>query len=309
MEPGIYTKLPSDDYHGDLGSYSKSSLVDFDLYPKNMIYQRLAERTPKNNQKFDMGSAAHTAVLEPEKIERDIAVCPDELLGKNGARSTKAYKEWAASQPTNVALLTTKQWDSIRAIRDSIHENPNHSKAKNFLTGGLPEVSCFWEEQFHGDEVDPDSGYHKMIPYQYGEASDDTHKIMVKCRPDYLPYNGVAVDLKTTATPIDKEGFTRQAYNLHYHWSAALTLRGLTTATTKQHRIYVFVVVEINPPHEVAVYRATEDFVALGKMQVMSAMSRLSWCDKNNHWPGMPDRIQQVGLPGYVLNKLKFMEG
>jgi hypothetical protein len=309
IKPGIYPGMTNDDYHGHHGSYSKSSFADAEVYPYNLPFQRSIERTPKDNKKFDMGSAAHTAVLEPEKIERDVSVCPDELLAKNGARSTNAYKEWAAAQPKNVSLLTMKQWDSIRLIRDSVHNNPDHSEARSLLTGGLPEVSCFWEETFRGDDIEPGTGYKRMrweretYDNEYSDKEAIPHKIMVKCRPDYLPANQVIVDLKTTARLIDRNTFNRHAYDMKYHWSAALTLRGLSKATGVKHRIYIFVVVEIEPPHEVAVYRADDEFVAIGEREVSLVMEKVAWCDLNNNWPGMPNRIQTVSLPGYVKYK------
>ena len=147
-----------------------------------------------------------------------------------------------------------------------------------------------------------------MLSYQHGEPDETTHKLLMKCRPDYIPADRVMVDLKTTASAIDPESFQRQALNLHYHWSAALTLRGLTQATGKTHRVYVFVVVEINPPFEVAVYQATEDFIFLGLREAMAVMERLAWCDKNNVWPGMPNKTMQLGLPAWARKRMNFEE-
>ena len=78
----------------------------------------------------------------------------------------------------------------------------------------------------------------------------------------------------------------------------------MTIATGKQHRVYLFVVVEIDNAHEVAVFRATEEFIALGRLEVMETMQRLAWCDKNQKWPGAPNKVQQVGLPGWAFKRL-----
>lgn len=300
IKPGIYSNLCSNDYHGHHGSYSKSSLADFSVYPYNMIYQR---QNRVRDTKFDLGTASHTAILEPDKFKDSVVVCPPELLGKNGAKSTNAYKAWIAEQPNDKAALTQEEYNRVLRCRDAVFDD-NHSTARDLLTGGLPEVSCFWEEQFHGEEKDDDTGYSRMHSDQYSERTDDHHVLTMKCRPDYIPGNQIIVDLKTTALPIDHESFERHAYSMKYHWSAGLTLRGLTIATGKPHRIYIFVVVEINPPHEVAVFRASEDFIALGKKEVIDTMRRLAWCDKHNQWPGAPNRIQHVGLPGWVMKRM-----
>jgi len=142
---------------------------------------------------------------------------------------------------------------------------------------------------------------------EFDQFHDDEkpHKITMKCRPDYMPAENIFTDLKTEGMAIDQESWERRAHNLHYHWSAALTLRGTDMVTDRTRRAhYVFVVVEINPPHEVAVFQATEEFIGLGKKEVMRTMGRLAWCDKHNNWPGVPDRIQQVGLPEWAYKKL-----
>lgn len=301
IAPGIYPDLPNALYHGHSCSYSKSSLVDFLKYPFYALWRRLHR---ERKHQFDIGTAAHAAILEPETLDNVMAIIPDRLLGKNGAKSTNACKEWICSQPSEKAVLRSAERDLVLKIRDSVLEDPAHSEAARYLTGGIPEVSCFWHEQFHGHEVDEETGYSRMLSYQHGAEDETTHKLLMKCRPDYIPAELVIVDLKTTANAIDLESFQRQALNLHYHWSAGLTLRGLTQATGKTHRVYVFVVVEINPPFEVAVYQASEDFIFLGIREAMATMERLAWCGKNNVWPGMPNKTLQLGLPAWAHRKL-----
>lgn len=300
MNPGIYPNLSNDDYHGHNGSYSKSSLADFSVYPYNLIYQR---ENPKDKSQFAIGTATHTAILEPEKWNSEIVVVPKEVLGKNGSKNTNAYRSWEASQPNNKTIITPAERELVRGMRESVLENQRHSQARDLLTGGVPEVSCFWNELFKNEETNKDTGYRYMINHQYDDPNG-CHSITMKCRPDYIPADKVMVDLKTTKTAIDKDSFDRHAEKLKYHWSAALTLRGMRIVTGKNHSIYIFVVVEVNPPHEVAVFQATQEFIALGKKESMGAMQYLAWCDKNNYWPGAPNRIQQVGLKPWGYKKL-----
>jgi hypothetical protein len=313
IEPGIYPGLSNEAYHGHLASYSKSSAADCAEYPYKMIYNRTHR---ERSQKFDLGTAAHSAILEPEAFEDTLALIPADILGKGGARSTKAYKEWLADQPADKAVVDDRQRDQVLRIRDSVLNNPAHSRARELLTGGVAEVSVFWHELFEGDYVDEETGYHFMSTYQHGIEGETTHKLLMKCRPDYLPgYNNIIVDLKTTKTALDEETIQRHCYNLKYHWSAALSCRGLTTAAEIKkakgeykgrtlHNQYVFVIVEIDPPHEVIVMNADRDFMALGIKQIMDVLQRLAWCDKNDRWPGIPNKIKQLSLPGWALRKL-----
>ena len=307
MKQDIYPDLSNEEYHGDHGSYSKSSLADFSVYPLNLIFQRQHRERKKI---FDIGTAAHTAILEPEKFESEIAVVPPSVLSKNGSTNTNAYREWAVSVPPEKAIVKEPERDKVLRMRDSVHENPAHSEAKELVTGGMPEVSCFWDEHFRGEEIDKEAGYKYMVSDQWSEVTDETHVLKMKCRPDYIvdpkKYKKlIAVDLKTYNQQLgDIDKLERHCIDHKYHWSAGLTLRGLTRATGKRHRIYKFVFVETSAPHEVMVLNASEDFLAFGRKESMAAMRRLAWCDKHNKWPGIPNRVHQLGLPGYVLKKL-----
>ena len=162
IEPGIYTDLSNEAYHGHLASYSKSSAADCAEYPYKVIYNQTHR---ERSQKFDLGTAAHAAILEPETFEDTLALIPADILGKGGARSTKAYREWLANQPADKAVVDDNQRDQVLRIRDSVLNNPAHSRARELLTGGVAEVSVFWHELFQGDQVDEETGYHFMSTY------------------------------------------------------------------------------------------------------------------------------------------------
>lgn len=300
IKPGIYTEVSNSDYHGHHGSYSKSSLSDFAVYPYNMIYQR---KNKKESSAMAVGTATHTAILEPHKWDDDVIVIPAEVLTKSGGKG-KAFDEWfMKNYDGKRAMITPEEKKKVLGMCDSVMEKQEHSKAKELLTNGDPEVSCFWDEIFKGDAVDQETGYKYMINHLYGD-SNDCHSVTFKCRPDYMPTQNIVVDLKTTKYPIDRDNFEKHAFNMKYHWSAGMTLRGLSVVSGKNFNVYLFVVVEVNPPHEVAVFRASQEFIALGKKEVINAMGRLAYCDKHNFWPGAPNMIQQVGLPGWAMKKL-----
>jgi hypothetical protein len=301
IEPGIYYEMTNEAYHGDHDSYSKSSLVDFSVYPFNLKFQRSQPDVRKVH--FDLGTAVHTAILEPHMIDNVLETIPVDVLGKNGAKNTNAYRDWAAAVPASKAIVTNVQRDMVLRIRDNVLENPAHSQARELLTGGKPEVSVFWDEIYDTEPNEDEDGYQTLSSKTY-EDPEGKHLLRMKVRPDYIPADRIIVDLKTSAQDIDQASFEKSAYDKHYHWSAGLTLRGMNLATGNPHRVYIFVVVEVNEPHEVGVYRATEEMIALGKMETMETMGRLAWCDMTDTWPGIPNRIQQVGLPPWAYKKL-----
>jgi hypothetical protein len=202
-----------------------------------------------------------------------------------------------------MAIVTQKQMDMVLRMRDSVLENPDHSRARELLTGGNAEVSVFWDELYSREPEKDEAGYQSLPSRTYADP-EGLHTLRMKCRPDYIPAPRIVVDLKTDGQDIDVESFERTIHNKKYHWSAGLTLRGMHMATGEPHRVYIFVVVETTPPHEVAVYQLPQEAIALGKMEVMETMARLAWCDMTDKWPGMPNRIQQAGLPPWAYKAL-----
>ena len=277
MEP-TFKNISIEEYHAN-AALGKTDLVQF---AKNPLRYKIYRQTIKPpSPVFNLGSAAHTAILEPDTYQNRIAIPPSEVLGKNGVKSTKAYKEWEAQQ-TGKTILTQTQADQVQAMAKSIFENPEHSTAKLLLTGGIAELSGFWTEN-HGYDIE------------------------LKCRPDYLPAEGIAVDLKTCkdASP---DGFGRDAARYKYHWSACLTLRGLTAITGIEHTEYIFVCIEKEPPHNVACYRCPPHLVDLAGRQIEEPLTLYAKCLKTNEWPGYENRILDLKFPGWAEKENNYGE-
>lgn len=274
FKPGFYPDLSNEDYHAHAGSYSRSDLTEFLKSPAHLRYKKTAPREKKQD-KFELGTAAHSAILEGlgAFIERG-AVVPPEVLGKNGARSTNAYKAWAAANADKTILLES-QVEQVRGVYEAVAKK---RMFKKYLTGGKAEVSGFWHE--------------KQGP----------HKILCKCRPDYLPGHQVVVDLKTTGLALDE--FGRHAVNMKYHWSAWFTCRGLTQLTGIQHTEYLFAVVEINPPFDCRIFRTQPQQFELAQYELENLIPYLIQCDNTGEWPGSDDKLYDLEYPYWALRDL-----
>ena len=122
---GLVTGLSNEAYHGDHGSYSKSSLTDFSKFPYNLIFQR---ENPRDRGPFELGTACHTAILELETWEASVTVIPPKVLSKSGSKAGNAWKEWEAAQPPHKAIITEAQRDQVMRVYDSVYRNPYHSR-------------------------------------------------------------------------------------------------------------------------------------------------------------------------------------
>jgi hypothetical protein len=125
---------------------------------------------------------------------------------------------------------------------------------------------------------------------------------MLKCRPDYLPANGVVVDLKTTG---DIHNFTRTAHNLKYHWSAWLTCRGLTQITGQPHSQYYFAVIEVEEPYDSMMVQVMPEHFELAEYEIMELLPRLAACDRDNFWPGLPDEVVAMEMPSWAFKNAR----
>jgi hypothetical protein len=210
-----------------------------------------------------LGSALHTAVLEPHLWKEQYAIPPHAF-----DRRTKAGKELATAfeaEAQGKTVLHPDDAERIRKMAAAVHSHP----ASSFLLHlpGRREASYFWQDSATGLEC--------------------------KCRPDWHSEDRrLIVDVKTTedASP---RGFARSVANFRYHVQAAWYLDGLGAEQ------FLFVCVEKSPPYLVAVYAATPAMVAAGQRVAERDLQTLAECSATDTWPGYADTIQPIDLPAW----------
>ena len=115
--------------------------------PWNPLYE------PEAKTEFDIGMAAHLAVLEPERQADSIV-----LIDAGDYRTTKAREARDMARAAGKVPLVPYQLDIVRAIAGSIRAHPIGAEA---FIAGEAEVSLAWQD---------------------GET-----QVPCKARPDYLP--------------------------------------------------------------------------------------------------------------------------
>lgn len=124
---------------------------------------------------FDIGTAVHTLVLEPDKFEDQVVCAPLELKRVG----TKAWKEWAEEHEGKI-LLKTDDYDNVLCMAERVM-----GKAGQFFTDGKAEVS-----------------------YWYRCPKTD---LILKARADYEIGDGI-IDLKTANKNTPQEFEKRVLY-------------------------------------------------------------------------------------------------
>ena len=156
-------------------------------------------------------------------------------------------------------ILSEGQMEAISKMR---HKAYSHKAVRNALSKGSAELSAYWN--------DPVTG------------------IACKCRPDFLMDDGEApigiLDVKSTRDA-SITGFSRDIGKYGYDVQAAFYIDGIKAVTGLELPFY-FVPIEKDGPHEVAMYRASDDMVATGRKKYRAALELLQWCREKGEYPG-----------------------
>ncbi len=270
---GLFYDMIEQEYRGQTaiaGSDAKHILPP--KTPSHYAAHMAGETKREPSKAMMLGTMAHVAVLEPNKLDTAFVEKPE---SKEGDFRTKEGKEWKAKMG-NTPILDADEARAVRGIRDSIAA---HDAAKALLAGCDSEVALFAEHR---------SG------------------LWIKGRVDALKVvddmEAVIVDVKTTSAGADYNTFSRQAASLNYHVSAAwychlAGLNGLPPA-----RFY-WVAVEVAPPYAVAVYEIHPDALDLGVGMMNDALGLIAECEDAGVWPGYAPEVQCLNLPSWVYGK------
>lgn len=129
-------------------------------------------------------------------------------------------------------------------------------------------------------------------------AHDPETGVDLRCRFDYLA--PITVDLKTSAKSASATSFAKTAAAFGYdvqegHYGDTLHL------ATGERRQMVFVVVETEAPHLVAVHQLDRDFAEMGVKKARRAREVFAECTASGIWPGHPSEITLASPPMWAV--------
>ena len=202
--PGIYEGVSNSAYHADpaLGSTSLKTLAT-----KTPAHYKYDQEHPKTSDAFDLGTAAHSLILEGDESGVKVIDVDD----KRGAKWTVPADE---ARKAGKIPLVSKEWAQVKAMRDAVMAHP---VARFLFANHLAEQSVFWEED----------------------------GLTLKCRPDaWKP--GTLIDLKT-ARDANPTTFGKTAHEYGYHQSAAHYIDGVKAATGEELPFHFVLVEKTEP--------------------------------------------------------------
>lgn len=255
--------MTNKEYH-ERDEISASDLKAIYDCPLKWKYAKSNPAEPTEDMK--LGTAIHTAVLEPSNYLKEISVLPKLDLRKKADKEIKAVFELANASKV---ILSEKQHIAAQETARAVLAHP---LASQILTqeGARIEETFFW--------TDEDTG--------------------VKCRtrPDCV--TKACIDLKSTKNA-SEYSFAKDSYTLKYHIQAAFYLDGLKANGIDLER-FIFIAVEKVAPFVVQIYVADDSFIELGRMHYKQALKTLVKCRETGAYPAYAEGIQNLELPNYA---------
>lgn len=208
-----------------------------------------AERVGDTAAHFDIGTAAHLAVLEPHLLSERV-----ELHGFDEYRTKESRDIRDAAYIAGKTPLKPKEWDIVSGVQQAIQRHP---LARELFRSGDAEASLTW----------------------------DWNGVKCKCRPDQLSDDRrVVLDLKT-AESVNPRSISKAVENYGWFVRTAWYLAGIEAATGVRPDHYYYVVVEKNAPHIVEIFEVEDGALMQGEQIIMRGMKVFRECMERGVWP------------------------
>lgn len=283
-EPGVYQGIPNRDYHLQLTptpSMSASMAVKIiDECPKKLWHGCYLNPAHEREERtiFDLGSAAHLALLEPDDWSARTAI----IAGFDDFKKKEARELRDAAYASGKTPLLEKHVAKIMGLRDACLADED---VADVFTHGKAEQTVVAR--------DPQTG------------------VWLKCRPDKAAddWSWIA-DLKTT-TDANPLFLPRKANNDAWARRAEWYLDVVELAVGIRPAQFFFIAAEIDEPHVATAARfkprLAEKPRALEWASLMNraAIDRFAECVSTNTWPKYASGIVDIDLPPYAEMQLE----
>ena len=272
--PGCYPDIPIREYHRGPG-VSNSQLCAFQMSP--WYYEQAKLGNGKKSSGFDMGTAAHYALLQPELLE-------DNVIRGPKTRQGNQWKDLVAAHPDKT-VLTEGDYEEIIQAREAVLKHP---VAYSLVTAGDAELSFYWN--------DLDTG------------------LLCRCRPDrtirpvYGDDSGELVDFKLVATKnAHPSQFLKYIINYDYFVQMAFYLDGVTAVEKTPYDLFTFVACEKETFQIQCFSFASDHFlVEAGRLKYHYYLRKLAdYLANPPAYLGYPVEIERPAAPGWFVRQVQ----
>lgn len=273
MQEGVYYGFPEEGYHKDpaiepsLSAGLIKTLLNASPLHAWFKHPRLnGEYETENKTAFDVGSAAHSLILnDPKKFE--IVDAADWRKNENKDKRDAAYI-------SGKIPLLVHQWQDIQEmVKSSRAQLCLHECEDAFNGRGQSEVTLIWQEG----------------------------GIWCRCRIDYVAQNLINFyDYKTTGQSANPEYASRTLFTLGYDITSAFYKRGIRKLFGVENPNYRFVIQETSKPFALSVLDLDPMAEAIADRKIDAAIALWSKCLRSGEWPGYAKRVAYASMPSYM---------
>jgi hypothetical protein len=225
---------------------SNSGIKQILKSPRKFRYWTDTEKADSSD--FRIGRALHNIVLEPER--------PRILLyDQTQTFQSKAGQAFLAANPDSICL-TADEYATVSGMAESIASN--HSVSRLIASCPVREAEI------------------------YGQELTAFGPIKSKAMVDAMS-SGLILDLKTTRD--DPGDFLWTGKRFGYDIQAAWYRHMAYTHVDGNMREFVFIVVEKNPPYEIALYQTKPETFEKGWEKCAEGIEAYGQCMSLNRWP------------------------
>jgi hypothetical protein len=262
MKYELIKDLPASDYH-KIEAFSASTAK---ICLRSAAHFAASKETVKEpTEAMKIGTAVHTAILEPHLFDSEIAIMP------KFDKRTKAGKEGVEQFENDNVGKTVIDWyqgERVKSIAESVR---GHEFFKTYVRDGDAEATMLWG--------------------QYG--------LQCKARVDYLAGRTI-FDVKTCqdASPA---GFAKQVASFGYHMQAAHYAMGFKRVRGEMLDRFVFIAVESTYPHMVGIYTLNVESLKAGQTELGKAARIYAHAMSEKPELTYSKRVVEISIPQWAM--------
>jgi len=273
--PGVY-KISNEEYHADpviVPSLSRSIMKDL-IYrsPKHAWFSHprlnLDFKPKEQVEKFDLGQAAHSLLLEGS--DRATLIYGDDWRKKEA----KEARDQARAEGKIPLLLDQydKVTDMVKVAEKAIFDCDELSLGSLKIQGDS-ELSFIWQEE----------------------------DVWLKVRPDWISHDrAVIIDYKTTSMSVNPGDLARYIITMGYDLQDAFYTRGVKAISGIEPK-FIFLFQETSEPYLCSFVGLPPDFMELAKSKVDFGIALWRECMATGIWPGYPRQVCWLDLPAWSV--------
>jgi hypothetical protein len=294
-EPGLYSDLSMDEYHGHLcdpaPSVSASGLWRLLSECPAKFWESSAmnpDRVPeKKSTALDVGKAAHALVLGEPEFNAHFLVCPhDNLSKKPGYDWNKEWKAAVAAGTEKRTLVRKDDFADVKQMAAALRRSPQVGGA---FSAGKPEQSFVW--------LDAETG------------------VYLKSRPDWLPNDPASAFLQDykTALTVKPRKLSQKVFEYGYHVQAAMQVDAVEAVLGVKPLGIAHVCQEKDSPYLAELRMFTAEQIDYGRRLYRRALHIFAVCWHRHQqgkplrvaWPGYTDSPQYFETPYYIRKEME----